>query len=589
MTTKTKQLKEKVTETKQLEEKTTEVEQRWQTTPDAEQLDEITPEFELFKQGRYEELWSRCCGWIDLSLDDFMNIQRRLLLEQIGLLKRCELGSVLMRGARPKTVEEFREQVPLTTYADYAPYLLKQRMDVLPRKPLLWQHTSGKSGEYDLKWVPTTTRQWEEVDSLLVALLSFATCKKRGEFNFKLHDKCLYGAAPPPYVTGNIWRHGFSSYIDFLPPLDEAETMSFQERFQKGFKLALSEGLDFFFSMPSVMVAAGERCSQGGGKRDIKALLRQPKMLFRIMRGVIKSKLARRPMLPKDLWSFKGLITGGSDGSVFREKIKEMWGRYPLELYCSTEAMIISVQTWDYQGLTFVPALNFFEFIPEEESLKSRADPLYKPSTLLLDEVKPGENYELVITNFHGGPFVRYRQGDMIKITSLRNEQLNIDIPQMAYHSRVDDMIDIAGFTRLTETTIWKALENTGIAYEDWTARKELNDRPILHLYIEPRASNHLTAREVATLVDEQLKILDTPYSELESYLGLKPLEVTFIPQGAFNSHMLKQQAAGVELGRLKVSHINPTDDIIDSLLSRAPQVTVSSQQGRQTEIVSSK
>jgi len=577
------------TRTKQLEEKTIEAEQRREETKQAEQITDETIEVELFRQGRYEELWQRCCGFIDLSLEEFMNIQRRLLLEQIGLLKRCELGRVLMRGTKPRTVEEFREQMPLTTYKDYAPYLLKKRMGVLPRKPLLWQHTSGRSGEYDYKWVPTTSRQWEEQESLLIALLCFCTCRKRGEFNFKLHDKCLYGAAPRPYVTGNVFSYGFSKYLDFLPPPDEAETMSFAERFQKGFKLALSDGMDFFSSMPSVMVAVGERFSQRKRSGSILPLLRQPKMLLRIMRGVIKSKLAGRPMLPKDVWSLKGLIVGGGDSSVYQKKIKEMWGRYPLELYCSTEALIMAMQTWDYQGLTFVPALNFFEFIPEEESLKSRADPLYQPSTLLLDEVRLGENYELVITNFHGGPFVRYKLGDMVKITAMRNEQLNIDIPQMVYHSRVDDMIDIAGFTRLTETVIWKAIEKTGIAYEDWAARKEVMDKPILHLYLEPRESNHLTAEEVATLVHQQLSILDTPYSELESYLGLKPLEVTLVPQGAFSRYMMKQQADGVELGRVKVSHINPTADVIDFLLGRAPQVTVPSKEERQPETISSR
>ena len=170
MTTKAKQPKEKTIELEQVKEMTTEVEPRWKEST----------ELELFKQGRYEELWSRCCGWIDLSLDEVMNIQRRLLREQIGLLKRCELGRLLMRGTKPRTVEEFREQVPLTTYKDYAPYLLKQRIDVLPRKPLLWQHTSGRSGEYDFKWVPTTTGQWEEQESLLIALLCFCTCKKSG-------------------------------------------------------------------------------------------------------------------------------------------------------------------------------------------------------------------------------------------------------------------------------------------------------------------------------------------------------------------------------------------------------------------------
>ncbi len=579
MTTKAKQLKEMTTEA---------LEKEIATEPEPfERGREMTAGLELLKAGKYEELWQRYCGFIDLSLGDFMKIQKRLLLEQIRLLKKCELGRAVMNGAIPRTVEEFREQVPLTTYKDYAPYLLKQRMDVLPRKPMLWQHTSGKSGEYDYKWVPVTSRQWEEVEDLIIATLCFSSCKKRGEVNFKLHDNMLYGAAPPPYVTGNICHYGFSEIVDFLPPLDEAETMSFPERFQKGFKLALAEGMDFYLSLPSVMVAAGERFSQRKRSGSILPLRRQPKMLFRIMRGVIKSKLAGRPMLPKDVWSLKGLLAGGGDSSVYQKRIKELWGRPPLEIYAATETMIIALQTWDYQGLTFYPSYNFFEFIPEEESLRSRADPGYQPSTLLLDEVKPGENYELVITNFHGGPFVRYKFGDMIKITARRNEQLNIDIPQMVYHSRVDDMIDIAGFTRLTETVIWKAIENAGIAYEDWAARKEVKEKPILRLYLEPRESNHLTAEEVATLVHQQLSILDTPYSELESYLGLKPLEVTLVPQGTFNSYMLKQQAAGAELGRVKVSHVNPTDDVVDFLLGRAPQVTVSSKTKRQRETVS--
>ena len=114
-----------------------------------------------------------CCGFTELSLEQFMAIQRRLLLEQIELLKNCELGGKVMRGAMPETVEEFREQVPLTTYADYCPELLEQREDVLPAKPIVWQHTSGRSGEYPFKWVPISHRSWEEMGSAIGAAAIF--------------------------------------------------------------------------------------------------------------------------------------------------------------------------------------------------------------------------------------------------------------------------------------------------------------------------------------------------------------------------------------------------------------------------------
>ena len=113
---------------------------------------------ELFRQGKNEELWQRCCGFIDLSLKEFMNIQSRLLKEQLTLLKKCELGRNILKGANPENITEFRELVPLTTYADYAPYLLKRKMDVLPRKPIMWQYTSGKYGEYTHRWAPVTSR-----------------------------------------------------------------------------------------------------------------------------------------------------------------------------------------------------------------------------------------------------------------------------------------------------------------------------------------------------------------------------------------------------------------------------------------------
>jgi len=517
-----------------------------------------------------------------------MRIQQRLLLEQLELLKKCELGRVVMGGAIPTTVDEFRNQVPLTTYADYAPYLLKRRMDVLPKKPILWQYTSGKSGEYSFRWAPVTSRQLEVIQPLLFALLFFSSGKQRNEIAFKEHDKILYGMAPPPYATGSMTRAFPHELFNFLPPIDQAEETSFEERMKLGFEMALSEGMDLCFALSSLAVAIGNRFSQRSGSTNLKPLLTKPKALFRLGKGLIKSKLARRPMLPKDVWSLKGLITFGIDGSVYREKIKEMWGRYPLDFHGCTEAVMIAMQTWDHQGMTFIPNLNFFEFIPEQEYLKSREDPLYQPSPVLLDEVKPGD-YELVITSFHGGPFVRYRLGHMIRITSLRNQELNIDIPQMQFLSQVDDMIDIAGFTRLTEKTIWQAIENSGIAYKDWTVRKEVKEKPILHLYLETKENGHLTGEQVAAAVHQELEKLNKPYSELEAFLGLQPLQVTLLPENSFQNYKLVQQAAGADLTNLKVPHINPSDSMIDFLINGSRQAVATRKRKRPTEAIPSK
>ncbi len=537
---------------------------------------------DLLRQGKKEELWQMCCGFIDLTLEQFMTTQKRLLLEQIELLNNCALGSKVMRGAMPSTVEEFREQVPLTTYTDYLPELLVEREDVLPVKPALWVRTSGYPGKYPLKSVPMSEMFSREYEKVAGGGLILSCSNGRGDVsNIKEHMKAIFTLGPHPYATG-VMGYFMQKAIgcDFLP--FNSEQMSFTEKMKAGFEEALYQGLDGFGGLSIVLVAVGKQLNQQLGNINIRLLLSHPKALLRLTKGLIKSKLAQRTMLPRDLWSVKGIGGGGTDCTIFKEEVKELWGRYPLEMYAGVEGGIYALQTWDYEGMTFVPNLNFFEFIPEKEWFKWQLDHSYQPKTVLLDEVKAGENYEIVTSNLHGGILTRYRIGDMIKITSLRNEKLNIDIPQMVFHRRIDGLIDIPGFGRLTEKVISEAVENSEISYVDWTARKEtIGDRTALHLYLELKDDYIASEKGVAAAVRDQLERLDSKYhwkvyklwGDPEGVLGLNPFEVTLLPQGAFSSYVSQRQAEGADLEHLKPPHVDPSDEVLSSL--GAPKVEV--------------
>ena len=535
---------------------------------------------ELLRQGRNEELWQMCCGFLSLSLEQFMIIQKRLLLEQIELLNRCALGDKIMRGAKPQTIEEFRRQVPLTSYADYCPELLEKREDILPAKPALWVRTSGKSGEYQCKWVPITPAFSREFSALMYGIGILSSCKEWSDMSaLNEHPKIIYTVAPRPYTSGAMASMlEEQTPVNYLPPIEEAENLDFEERIKLGFSQALSQGMDYFFGLSLVLVAVGNKFRESSKKVNFRPLLSQPKALLRLTKGLIKSKLARRPLLPRDLWSVKGIISGGLDSGVFKEKIKELWGRYPLDTYAGTEGGIIATQTWSYDSMTFIPNLNFLEFIPEREQFKWQLDHSYQPETVLLDEVKTDENYEIVITSFHGGAMVRYRPGDMVRITSLRNEKLGIDIPQMDFVGRADDLIDL-GVTRLTEKVIWQAIENTGIPYEDWVVRKEVEENMTLHLLIESKDGCEDSEAEISAAVKEQLKHLDSSFaathSDVGSYLDFR-LEVTLLPEGAFSNYISQRRAEGAEPAHLKPPHINPSDRVLSLLLAKpkaAPKV----------------
>ena len=44
------------------------------------------------KKQKYQEIWQQYCGFLDLSMDGYMKIQRRLMEEQIRLWCGCGLG-----------------------------------------------------------------------------------------------------------------------------------------------------------------------------------------------------------------------------------------------------------------------------------------------------------------------------------------------------------------------------------------------------------------------------------------------------------------------------------------------------------------
>ena len=542
----------------------------------------MTSPIDLLREGRKEELWRMCCGFIHLSLEEFMTIQKRLLLQEIELLKNSELGRKVMRGAMPETVEEFREQVPLTTYADYLPELVEKREDVLPTKPAMWAHTIGRAGEYNVKLVPFSERFLYEFERVAGGIGLLASCNPQGDFPMKEHMKTLSTLGSRYYGTGVVgYMIQQALGCDFLP--SKADGSSLQEKIKAGFKEALYRGLDSCGGLSSIMVYVGEMFRQGIINVDTRFLLSHPNASARLIKGLVKSKLARRPMLPKDLWSLKAIVGGGIDSAIFQESVEELWGRRSLEAYGGTEGGIYATQTWDYEAMTFVPNLNFFEFIPEREWFKWQLDHSYQPKTVLLDEVKAGEKYEIVITNFHGGVMTRYRPGDMVRIASLRNEKLGIDIPQMVFEKRADGLIIIFGVGYLTEKLIGEAIENTGIPYVDWTACKEvISNKPALHIYIELKGNYIASEQSVTASVYNELEKLDGvyhfnlykyAYGNATKFLGLRPIAVTFLPQGAFSSYISQRRSEGATLESLRPPHINPSDEVLSLL--RAPKVVV--------------
>jgi hypothetical protein len=524
---------------------------------------------ELLRQGKKNQIWTKYCGFLDLTMENFMKIQERLLLEQVNLLRDTEIGKKFFGDCPPASVAEFRKNVPITSYEDYQQYLDEKRVDGSYDGAYIWAHTSGRSGQY--KWIPYTHDAYLKLGERVLGGVILGAAREKGDVQLEDGDVLVYNTPPRPYISGVTLRALAEHFsFRFVPPLDETEQMGFQERIEKGFATGMDTGIDILGSISVVLVKMGEEFAKGARSTKLSTQMLRPRVAFRLIRGFIRSQLERRPMLPKDLWTLKVLPCGGMDTSIYRDKILYYWGVAPYEQYGSTEEGAIATQAWNKKDMTFFPDAVFLEFIPEEEWAKTRSNPTYVPQTVLLSEVVSHKRYEVLITNFYGKPLLRYHTHDLVQFTSMNDEETGVNLPQMSFVGRSADFIDLAGFTGLIdEKMIWQAIVHSGIEYTEWAMCKEVRDEgPILHLYIETK--DPISADEVHHRIHTCLKETNPFYADYEGLIEKQALAVTILRQGTFQAYMSDKQAAGTDLAHLKPKHMNPPDEEIALLLQKS-------------------
>jgi len=327
---------------------------------------------ELIRKGEKEIIWAKYCGYLDLSIEEYMQIQERLLIEQFTTLKDCNLGKHFLGKRSPKSVEEFREKVPLTTYADYVEFLKDKKEDDLPKANYRWARTSGKSGEYTCKWVPLTDGMFEKLGEAFLSGMILSSCSEKGDVQVETDDIFLLATAPLPYISSYMCL-AIEALIDvkFIPSLAEGEKMEHGERLAAGFSRGMETGVDYFTGLASILAKMGELFESGqtGSKFSLKML--KPKILGRYFKAFMKAKLQKRNILPKDLWNLKGIGASGVDTDIYKDKVEHYWGKMPLEIVGNTEGGLLSMQAWNYKGMTFLPDINFYEFISLDEQLDS--------------------------------------------------------------------------------------------------------------------------------------------------------------------------------------------------------------------------
>jgi len=521
----------------------------------------------IFQTGDSEIIWKRFCGFLDLTVPEFMDIQKRLLEEQLEVVGKSPLWEKLLNGKKPKTMEEFREMAPLTSYnTHYAQYIGEEgKNQFLIKQPMIWSHSSGRGGKF--KWIPWTEEGLEKYADATMAGMILAAADYKNDVNIPDGCRLLSILAPSPYISGISGQALASRFnIKFIPPPEISDKLDFQERIALGLKMALNDGADFVGAISTVLVKVGENMTANSRSMKITPYMLRPPVLYRMLRAYLKSKIEKRPMMPRDLWPVKGIACGGTDTSIYRERLRYFWGKDAHEMYGMSEMGIVAMQSWVKKDMTFYPYLAFLEFIPEEDWLKNRHDPSFTPRTVLINKLEVGKIYEMVITNFHGMYLMRYRPGDLIKVIALEDRENGIKLPHISFYSRADSLIDLYSIVRLDERTLWQAIDNTGVKYEEWSARKEYqNVEPILKIYIELKEPTD--PKDLELKIHDELKKGSALYAEAIQEMQTMPVSVKVLDNGSYQHYYEKRKAEGADMAHLKPPHMNPAEDAIKRLL----------------------
>ena len=254
--------------------------------------------------------------------------------------------------------------------------------------------TSGRTGEFPSKWVPVPKPFYDSMGRYFLGTQILAGARWRGDVNIAEGDVYLYTAAPPPFMTGTVLRAGRDEFpFHFVPSIEEAEGMEYQERMEKAFRMAMETGVDYFLGLGSVLVAMGESLSKGSERLTLSRDMLKPWRHVRMGRGAAQQQAAQASRCkPRHFWNPKGITVGGMDVQIYRKRIEELWGVRVFEGYGCTEFGKIALQSWGARSPGMIPSADcaFWEFMPEAEYQYWRHDRSYQPTTYLTDERAAG-------------------------------------------------------------------------------------------------------------------------------------------------------------------------------------------------------
>lgn len=440
-----------------------------------------------------------------------------------------------------KTVEEFRQAVPIRDYEDLKPYIQKildGASDVLWRgKPVYFAKTSGTTS--GTKYIPLTKDSIpNHINGARDALLNYV--QETGKSAF-LDKKLIFLSGSPELVQKNgihigrlsgIVNHHVPGYLrtNQMPSYDTNTIDDWETKLERIIDETITQPMSLISGIPPWVQMYFDRIQERTGKKI------------------------------KDVFpDFSVFVYGGVNFEPYRAKLYESIGKRidSIETYPASEGFIAFQDTQTEEGLLMLLDSGiFFEFIPAEEYFNEN------PRRLTIEEVELGKNYAVIINNNAG--LWGYSIGDTVKFVSRDPYRLLVTgrikhfISAFGEHVIGEEVERALHYamerhpeTEVVECTVAPMVSPAeGLPYHEW----------LIEFATPPNDQAAFAAD-----LDRRLVELNVYYKDLITGSILRPLVLTSLSRGAFQRYMKAQGKLG---GQNKVPRLSNDRTIADGLLN---------------------
>ncbi|HEY9652039.1 MAG TPA: GH3 auxin-responsive promoter family protein [Coleofasciculaceae cyanobacterium] len=483
-----------------------------------------------------------------------------------------------------KTIEQFRERIPILPYSSYEPYLeriAQGEPNILTPDPVIYLNlTSGSTGKQKL--IPVTKRSRRALHRAKQASISFAleAAQRRGlsigkmllTSSVQVLGHTSAGIAYGPISAGDLRLSNVFSRQAFAQPFEALQPADSLARHYVCLLFALRNPqmrlIGANFPVLALRLCDYLECHTDDLIQDLETgaiapwLKLEPELRAKLerqwsadpkraaqLREIVKREGRLTPKLAWPNLSFIITARGGTSNFYF-ERFPSYFGDTPIfgGIYASSEATFGVYHEFNTDSSILAIESGFFEFIPPDQW------EVDQPKTLLPHEVKVGEYYRILVTSYSG--FYRYDIGDVVEVVGFYEQA-----PLIIFRHRMGGLLS-STTEKTTEFHVVQVMQRLqqefNLSLENFCVTLSEHEIPAHYLVnIELLPGDTLSDSQFFLMqFDRMLKELHTSYA-VKRGDQVPPPRLRILESGSFAIIRQRLLERGIPESQLKFPHIN--------------------------------